>query len=182
MWSEGPVRLCRPLCHWLSLAQQTASPPTQPLTPRTETSHPILLSLTCFLYNPVQVIGMSPLNDYSNISTHISASVLATLLFAVHTDASPVDLKLKSDHIAIVHEALPRHRQANPDLPSRPYSLWLQPSPLNLLPSFLVSLHSGIRLFFVPRGLCTFLLGMLFSEIFKWPFSLIWGLNWNDAT
>lgn len=87
-----------------------------------ETSHPIPLSLTHFSCNPVQVIGMSPLNNRSNISTCHSASVLATLLFAAYTDASPVDLKHKSDHTALLHEALPRHPQANPDVPSRPYS------------------------------------------------------------
>ena len=81
------------------------------------TSHPIAhtkdwdltpdsLSLTHSPCNPEQVIGTSPLNDRNSISTRLSASVLAPLLFAVHTDAGPVDLKHKSDHIALLHEAL----------------------------------------------------------------------------
>ena len=92
------------------------------------TSHPIAhtkdwdltpdsLSLTHSPCNPEQVIGTSPLNDHNSVSTRLSASVLAPLLFAVHTDAGPVDLKHKSDHIALLHEAL---RGVPPALKSKP--------------------------------------------------------------
>ena len=161
------------------------------------TSHPIAhtkdwdltpdsLSLTHSPCNPEQVIGTSPLNDHNSVSTRLSASVLAPLLFAVHTDAGPVDLKHKSDHIALLHEAL---RGVPPALKSKPrpalQALLSGLSPRLWTCYLLFQFHciSGYSCFFASRAFhILLLLGILFSEIFKWLFPLIWGLNWNDAT
>lgn len=119
---------------------------------------------------------MLPLNNRTSISTRLSASVLAPLLFAVHTDAGPVDL----NQITLLSSMKPsegfrQHRKAHPDLPSRPSSL---ASALAFELAIFFSSFTAFRdtpVFCASRAfhVLLLLLGMLFSEIFKRPFPLI---------